>query len=267
VADVDPMTWELTASTVMAAIETTRPAAIMPVRVFGLMRNLSELADLAAGMGIPLVIDAAAALGGDRETYPIECDYVEVFSLHATKSFGIGEGGAMFANAKYDGALRRAINFGLLPDRTFGLGFNGKMSEFQAAVGLSVLEIYNDLIDGRRRMGMQYTERLRERSQLRIPSDVLLSACSNFPILMPENAPVAEIEGYSHQNGVQVRRYYYPSLASGQREGHVAAPTPVADDLSRRMLCLPLYAEAGAQEVDEIMCVFDQAGKEFGLWN
>jgi len=267
ICDVDPDSWEVSAATIRAAMDGRRPAAIMSVRPFGLVRDQGEIAELAAGWGVPLVIDAAAALGIDRSGPGPVCDYVEVFSLHATKSFGIGEGGAMFAPARLKPALERALNFGLRPDRSFDYGLNGKMSEFQAAVGLSVLGVYRDLVDGRRRMARAYADYVGGQRPLASAADVLQSACSNFPVLMPRELDVAAFADHAASLGAQVRRYYWPSLAAGFHAGSGQASTPVSEDLSSRMVCLPLYADAEEAETAELIGIFDETGRTFGLWN
>ena len=94
--DVDPATWEITPEILSDAMSRHTLAAVMPVRVFGLVRDHSELVSLALKHDVQVITDAAAALGHVRFNIPPnEARYVEVFSLHATKSFAIGEGGAI----------------------------------------------------------------------------------------------------------------------------------------------------------------------------
>jgi dTDP-4-amino-4,6-dideoxygalactose transaminase len=268
ICDVDPSSWELSADTVRAAMGGRRPAAIMSVRPFGLVRGQADLVELAAGWDIPLVIDAAAALGVDRSGPAPACDYLEVFSLHATKSFGIGEGGAVFGPARLKPALERALNFGLRADRSFDYGLNGKMSEFQAAVGLSVLKIHGELVEGRRRMARAYAGYVAGQRPLSAPAeDVLRSACSNFPVLMPRELDVGAFAEHAAGLGAQVRRYYWPSLSGGFHDGAGGRAAPVSEDLSGRMLCLPLYADAAESETAEIIGIVDETGRAFGLWN
>lgn len=95
VLDVDPETWELSVPILEAALARSDIAAIMPVRVFGFVRDHSDLIGFARRNHLPIIFDAAAALG--HVSFPIteaQSDYLEIFSLHATKSFAIGEGGA-----------------------------------------------------------------------------------------------------------------------------------------------------------------------------
>jgi dTDP-4-amino-4,6-dideoxygalactose transaminase len=252
--DVEPDTWECSARTIRQAMGDARPAAIMPVRTFGLTRDLSPLAELARRWDAPLVIDAAAALGVDRGAQPeLDCRYAEVFSLHATKPFGIGEGGAVFAPVELQDGLRSAINFGLQPDRSFGHGVNGKMSEFQAAVGLSVLETYRGMIEQRRVMVRRYLQLLNGRQMLSWPWDIEESTCATFPLVLPADADVDGFVATAGGRGALYRRYYHPTVAAGLRLAGAMEATPVAEALSSRMVCLPVYADASAHEQDELV--------------
>ncbi len=258
--DVDADTWECSADSIRRALGGRRPAAIMPVRTFGLIRDLTPIAELAREWDVPLVIDAAAALGVDRLVQPeLPCRYVEVFSLHATKAFGIGEGGAMFAPEALRERLRGAINFGLNPDRSFDYGFNGKMAEFQAAVGLSVLDVYQAMMTARRSMVEAYADHLSDRQALSWPADVAQSTCSTFPVLLPAEADLERFVSRAGELGALYRRYYFPSVAQGFRELGASVLTPVSADLSERMVCLPVYADATGAEQEELLGILSEA--------
>lgn len=256
-ADVDPDTWELCPSAVERILrEDDSVVALMPVRVFGFVRDISALRAVAAERALPIIIDAAAALGSlpMGEDRLIGRHEIEVFSLHATKSFAIGEGGALFAHGDLDIPLKRALNFGIEPSRRFGFGVNGKMSEVQAAVGHPVMEVIDSVVEGRRRMYRFYCDLVADLSNgIETARDIGPASYSNFAALFPRGTDCEAIVGVAAEAGVQLRRYYFPSLADGYT-GDVINPlgTPVADDLSKRMICFPLYSNATTQELDEI---------------
>jgi len=263
-ADVDPDTWELSPSAVERILRADDGiVALMPVRVFGFVRDLSALRAVAAARELPIIVDAAAALGGlpmgdDRLVGRHE---IEVFSLHATKSFAIGEGGALFAHGELQTPLKRALNFGIEPDRRFGFGVNGKMSEVQAAVGHPVIEAIDAVVEGRSRMYRFYCDLVADMAcGIETAKDIGPASYSNFAALFPAGTDCEAIAGHAAEEGVQLRRYYFPSLADGYT-GEVRNPfgTPVADDLSRRMICFPLYSNATADELDEIGGVIRRA--------
>src|SRR5262249_14034613 len=108
--DVSRGTWELDADAVAAAI-ADGAAAVLHVRAFGLCRDLDPLDRLCRDACVPLVVDSAAALGGrdERARAVGAAGAAEVFSLHATKSLGIGEGGVVFAQPGLAARIRRTM--------------------------------------------------------------------------------------------------------------------------------------------------------------
>ena len=137
--DCDPEILQISVDTVARALRSVDDiGAILLVRPFGIYNDTEELVALARKHGCQILIDAAAALGAPNAGQ-FDNDLVEVFSLHATKCFAIGEGGLILAPPEYEAGMRRALNFGFTEQETIGLAANGKMSEFHAAIGLSVL--------------------------------------------------------------------------------------------------------------------------------
>jgi dTDP-4-amino-4,6-dideoxygalactose transaminase len=259
--DVDPVTWELTPAIVRWALADGTLAAIMPVRAFGFLRDHGELIALARGAGIPIVFDSAAALGHVR--LPIgggdDAGYSEVFSLHATKSFAIGEGGAILCAPALAAQLRRTLNFGQNEDRSFGDGINGKMAEVQAAVGNAALDMLDGLLARRLQVAAAYMEMFRPYNALTLPVETAGCPWSLFPLLLAEGSDTAAVVEKAASRGLQLRRYYFPSLSQGYRGKDGvdmgAGPLTVSEALSRRMVCFPVYADMTSNELDEIRSV------------
>lgn len=254
--DVDPETCELCPVALSALLAQHDVAAVMPVRVYGFVRDLSPVIRLARLHGVPVVVDAAAALGVCA--IDVADDVVEVVSLHATKSFGIGEGGAIFAAPRHRAAMRSALNFGLRPDRSFGFGLNGKMTELQAAIGLAQAEQIDAQLQARRGMVREYQRRLSVIPELTYPVDPGATPWSVFPIILPRDVDAGALEKRCHEGGLFVRRYYWPSLSTFD---DLPAPsaTPVADDLALRAICLPVYSDCRPEEQDEMLAIFEDA--------
>lgn len=117
--DVCPCTWTTDTDTLDAALTASGASAAVVLRPFGLRTDLEAHAEVAERHGAVLVIDDAAGLGVDRDPPETNPRVFEAYSLHVTKPFGIGEGGAVFAHRDAEDRLRRAINFGLPnPDAT-----------------------------------------------------------------------------------------------------------------------------------------------------
>ncbi len=256
--DVSADTCEMDPDSLSKAMDEHEIAAVMPVRAYGFVRDFAPLVELARSRSAVVVVDAAAALGaGKVQTAP---DVTEVFSLHATKAFGIGEGGAIFSDAALRPRLKQAMNFGLRPDRQFDYGFNGKMSEFQAAVGLAHLSRNDALVEGRRRMADWYGRRLEAHPRVTVLANPGPTAWSNFPILLPDGADAQAFQDFCHGRGYQVRRYYWPTLHEGYAEPVLCVGgLDQASSLAKRAICLPLYPAFTDEEAAEIALVLDQA--------
>jgi dTDP-4-amino-4,6-dideoxygalactose transaminase len=174
--------------------------------------------------------------------------------MHATKPFAIGEGGAVFAHKSREFALRAALNFGLEShSRAEGplWGVNGKMSEFHAAVGLAQARRFPTALLRRRSYVEHYLQGLRAIGGVSYPTDPHAAPWQFFPILTPGVEAAERFVAYAAQQGLEIRRYYRPSLSQwpGARG---FAPCPVAEDLAQRMCVLPVRGLDFDVEADEM---------------
>ncbi|WP_197033093.1 DegT/DnrJ/EryC1/StrS aminotransferase family protein [Thiomonas sp. FB-Cd] len=256
-ADVNPQTWELDVATIQAAAEAYGGplAAVLGVRTFGMCRDWAPVQTWCDAHGLPLVLDSAAALGGALPGgVPVgRQGRMETFSLHATKVFAVGEGGAIACDAQDVSLLRRVMNFGLHDGALQGWGFNGKVSEFTAAIGLAQDAAFDAHLAARRSAATAYAELYRAEA----PAWGLASApgvppWQAYPVLAPTADLADRFEAAAARFGVQTRRYYRPALhtvagAGGDSSGQ---PLPVSADLAARMVCLPMYSrwEGGERE-------------------
>ena len=248
--DVEANTGEMSPESLERACRRYNIAAVMPVRAYGFVRDFARMIDIGRSHGATTIIDAAAALGAGR--IEVAEDVTEVVSLHATKSLGIGEGGAIFSHVSRRTAMRQAINFGLRPDRRFELGINGKMSEFQAAIGIAQLRHVEALIDGRKSMAEWYTDTLGQ-SGLSLPASNVPTPWSNYPVLLPPSVDAEAFQDACHARGLQVRRYYWPTLQNGFTDNLDRADgLEISTMLAERAVCLPLYASTDDDEREEI---------------
>ncbi|MEJ0062428.1 MAG: DegT/DnrJ/EryC1/StrS aminotransferase family protein [Alphaproteobacteria bacterium] len=133
-ADIDSASWILTPEIARNIAEKNAIAAVMPVAVYGVPVDAKAWDDFTHETGIPVLIDAAAALGAQE----IPQYGLVAYSLHATKPFGIGEGGALAGrDAERIARARELSGFGCRERITHSFGSNGKLSEYHAAVGLA----------------------------------------------------------------------------------------------------------------------------------
>ena len=182
-------------------------------------------------------------------------DAFEVYSLHATKPFAVGEGGAIQTALRHASALRSAINFGLPwnPDERPKWGINGKMPEVTAAVGLAALSVYTEALRVRQRQAARYCELFGRLDTIGIHRGVADAPWQVFPCLFPDGEAADSFVESTARLGLQVRRYYQPSLADW---GGIATADDcsISHDLARRMICLPVYSRATEGEID---CMHD----------
>lgn len=257
--DVSPETWEMTPEILEMACAQTQLAAVMPVRAFGLCRDLTPLAEVAQLRDLPMIIDSAAALGGRLEGgNPAGGQgLVEVFSLHATKVFGIGEGGALFCDEATKQHIKRICNFGQQQGEILESGLNGKMSEMHAAVGLAVLEDIDRAIAHRRQVAARYRAELSHLGWLRQAVACGAAPYQTYPLLMDSANRVDRVLAGCAARGVELRRYYRPALHLAPAfSRYPRLDVQHAENLADRMLCLPVYSDMTADEQGQVIEAF-----------
>ncbi len=249
--DVLPDTFTLDPEKVEAII-SSKTAAILAVHIFGHPCEITELSAIAEKYHIPLLFDAAHAIGSSYNNIRIgRFGTMEVFSFHATKVFPVGEGGCITTEqvdmANY---LKIARKFGDPGDEnTLFPGTNAKMQEFNAILGLSALHTLDLHIANRRKYAQYLLERLGRIPGITFQSvrPYVFTNYQNFAILID---PVQF--GMSRDNlfdalipeNIVPRKYFYPPLHHHETYlQYRSASLPVTEDISSRVLCLPFYSE------------------------
>lgn len=263
--DVDPQTWELTPDTVRQRSGVARLAGIVHVRAFGFCRDLAPMEQLASDLGIPLVVDAAAALGGrldDGRPAGLQGS-AEVFSLHATKVFAVGEGGLVITTPELARGVRQVVNFGMRDGTVVSAGMNGKLSELGAAVGLAMLERLDGHVRRRQALAQRYADALSREPRLSLATSPGRTPWQTFPVRVLEAAPertVRTIVEGCLARGVELRRYYFPALhATPYFSATVDARPETSTSLSAGMICLPIYSDMSDDEQDEVLAALRQS--------
>jgi dTDP-4-amino-4,6-dideoxygalactose transaminase len=246
--DVDRDTWCLSASLLDKTLDSEKCGAVVLVAPFGLQQNFTRHFEICAQHGIPVLIDNAAGLSSKGMSLPHESCF-EIYSLHATKPFAIGEGGAIRSRASEAEALRRALNFGLKRGSVLGgsWGINGKLPEFSAAIGLAVLEDFDRIINHRRAAALRYVDLLKGFDQLDYPMEVDRAPWQVFPVLLPSPAITSQFIKRAAEESLHVRRGYHPSLEDWPGTKKIAA-CPNARWLAERMVALPIYSDITEDE-------------------
>ena len=252
-ADIDPITFTIDPSRIEAAI-TPATTAILATHVFGIPCNVEAIEKIAQKHKLKVIYDAAHAFGVKYKGKSIlNYGNVSTLSFHATKLFHTVEGGAIITD---DDDLAHRIgymrNFGHKGQEEFwGLGVNGKNSEFHAAMGLCMLPRVNEIIEARRQAHKIYStclDVLKLQTGKQLP-DVEWNF-SYYPIVFDSERTLMAVRDALNALYIYPRRYFFPSLSTL----NYVAPgnTPIANDISCRILCLPLYFDLSEEDITRI---------------
>ena len=254
--DIDPETLNIDPKKIEEKI-TCHTVAIMPVHVFGNACEIDDIDEIAKRHGISVIYDAAHAMGVHYKGRCImEYGDMSCTSFHATKMLNTAEGGGVFTlNDELDAKLRRIRFFGfenhadIVED-----GFNGKMTEVHAAVGIANLLYLDKALADRKTKYARYKEILGQNSDIRFQKITSDCNCSYFPaIFKDENTVLKVIEALNAVN-VFPRRYFYPSVNTFSKLVPYV-PMPISEDISKRILCLPLHLRMKMEDVEEIATI------------
>lgn len=233
---------------------TEKTTAILATHVYGNPCNIEAIEHIAQKHQLKVIYDAAHCFGVKYKGQSIfNFGNVSVCSFHATKIFHTGEGGALFCTDEdtYHEMFYRH-NFGHDgPMNYHGLGINAKMSELQAAMGLSVLKYIDDIFSQRRTVCEYYEDNLNTArlKMLKIRANTDWNY-SYFPVVFETEMDLLKVERALNENNVYPRRYFYPSLT--ELPYILDAKTPIAEDIAKRVMCLPLYVGLEQVELDSI---------------
>lgn len=268
-ADIKPDDYTIDPAQIEAAI-TEETCAIVPVHVYGNLCDVDAIADIAQRHHLKVVYDAAHAFGVERAGIPCACyGDLSMFSFHATKVFNTIEGGALCFS---DPALKMKIdqwkNFGIVDPETIAyIGTNLKMNEFCAAMGLCNLRHLDEEIEKRKRATERYWDNLSGIAGIKLsmpPADIK-SNYAYMPVLFENDFPVSRDEVFVAlaEEGIGARKYFYPLISdlACYRDHHDSSSTPIARDVSSRILTLPLFADLSLTDVDRICCVIAKLGR------
>ena len=260
VMDVSSETWAIDPAELARVLRSVRVGAVMLVAPFGLRQDFSEQIDVCRHHEAAVIIDSAAGLGAGRTERPVQPDVWEVYSMHATKPFGVGEGGVVFAHPQTAEAVRAGLNFSLQAFRRADLpawGFNGKMSELHAAVGLAQVQRFAGRLSGRQAFAARYITEIGRMAGGVIADDVEASPWQIFPVLLPSRAARDRAIAFAAAEGLEIRGCYNPSLSQWPELQNTGS-CPISESLAERMIVLPVRSYAHGPEADAIL---DIAGR------
>lgn len=250
--DIEPERFTIDPEKIEGAI-TPRTRAIMPVHVFGHACDVRAIEDIARRHRLRVIYDAAHAFavsvnGRSLASY----GDISTLSFHATKLFHTLEGGAcVVRDPEVSQRLELAMRFGHEGDNHLALGINAKQDELNAAMGNVNLDHIERILADRRMIWELYESLLPDNLQRPGPDPALDYNYAYFPVLFPsEDELLASFERLERHD-IFPRRYFYPSLNTLPYLGSKSA-CPVAEDISRRIACLPLHGALDPEIVRKI---------------
>lgn len=256
--DINPDDFTMDACRLESLI-TERTCAIVPVHVYGNLCDVEKIQEIADRHGLKVIYDAAHAFGEELDGRGVGTfGDASMFSFHATKVFHTIEGGAVtFEEPWLADILYKLKNFGITGKESVEyVGGNGKMNEFQAAMGLCNLKYIDREIAKRGAVARRYRERLEGVSGIRLSAvnPRVKPNYAYFPVVF-EDCRRSRDEIYERLAKRQIfaRKYFYPCINEyGCYRGQFFGDTPVAARISRQVLTLPIYADLPLETVDEI---------------
>lgn len=278
-ADVDPATGNLTGATV-DAVRTPRTKAVLAVHQGGVPADVAALRAACAAWDLSLVEDAACAIGSTAGGKPVgHGALLAAWSFHPRKVVTTGEGGMITTDdAQWAARLRRLREHGMnasaaerhashkpLLESYLEVGFNYRMTDVQAAIGLVQLGKLDAMVTRRRALAARYETLLRDVPGLTPVRDPAHGQ-SNFQsywVLLAEDFPVGrdDLLAALAAAGVSARRGIMASHLEPAYAGHPAAPLPVTERISRDSLILPLFHTMTEAQQDRVVAVLrEQAG-------
>lgn len=248
-ADINPHTFNIDPEKIETSI-TPNTSAILGVHVFGNACDVEKIEQIAKKHDLKVVYDAAHAFDVRyKEQSILNYGDISTLSFHATKLFHTIEGGALIINN--DHLVQKArylINFGIEnPESIPELGTNAKMNEFEAAMGLCVLDEIEEIHQKRKMLFDTYAKELQNLVQFQEQNTNASKNYSYFPILLKDENQLKNIQNALNKQQILPRRYFYPSLDTL----NYIEPKQyclISRDISKRILCLPIYPDLTREE-------------------
>jgi dTDP-4-amino-4,6-dideoxygalactose transaminase len=269
--DIEEKTCNINPALIESSI-TPATTAIMPVHVYGNPCNTQAIQDVADRYGLAVIYDAAHAFGVQVNGESIlNFGDMSSLSFHATKTYNTLEGGALVVkDARTKKRIDYLKNFGFADEVTVvAPGINSKMDELRAAYGLLNLKLIDGAIEKRKQIANAYRERLREIKGISFFEDLpnVRHNYSYFPVFVDEKEFGMSRDALYQKlkdNGIFGRRYFYPLISDFPMYKGLPSSAPERLPVARKMaggvICLPIYAGLGMEEVEMICGMVENKG-------
>jgi perosamine synthetase len=259
--DVDPLTWNINPDEVEAAI-TPRTKAIMVVHLYGMPADMTRLCAIAEKYNIPLIEDAAECHGGTWNGRPVgSFGHVAAFSFYANKVITTGEGGiCVTSHADLDERMRLLRGQGMDIQRHYWhsvVGYNYRMTNIQAAMGLAQLERIDEFFAIRARIIDQYHTLLADWERVcwaQMPAEAtgvawLFTVRLQGVTREQRDAIIVEMK----QRGIETRPIFWPIDQFPPYQTFVQREFPVAERISAEGITIPTHVKLTPDQVERIV--------------
>ncbi len=262
--DSDPATWNMDVDQIEKKI-TPRTRAIMVVHIYGMPVDMDSVLELAQKYELKIIEDAAEAIGQKyKERFCGSFGEISTFSFYPNKHVTTGEGGMVLTDdKKIAERCRSARNLCFQPEKRFvhqELGWNYRMTNLQAAIGLAQLDRLDEFLNKKRRMGKLYTELLSDIKGIELPVE-LTDYAENiywvYGIVLKKQFPgdAAKIMNVLRKKGIGTRPFFWPMHEQPvlQKMGLFEGESyPVAESIARRGFYLPSGLALSEQNINDV---------------
>ncbi|WZP00191.1 DegT/DnrJ/EryC1/StrS family aminotransferase [Isosphaeraceae bacterium EP7] len=262
-ADIDPRTLNIDPSNVEALI-TPKTRAIVAVDVFGQPCPIEELRSIAEEHDLELIQDACEAIGAERNGRRVGSQArAAVFAFYPNKQITAGEGGMIVTDDRaFARVLRSLSNQGRDDDGTWmnhvRLGFNYRLDEMSAAMGLTQLGRLDEILDRRARVAARYNRRLASQDGVEIPfiaPETTRMSWFVYVVRLEEGIDRPALMAALEADGIPTRPYFVPIHLQPlyrERLGHRPGDFPVTERVAQSTLALPFFTEMTDEQIDYV---------------
>ena len=257
--DIDSETLNIDPNKIEDSI-TDKTTAIMPVHVFGNPCDISSIEGIAEKYNLKVIYDAAHAIGSQYKGRSVlSYGDISATSTHSTKLLNTAEGGGcvtldinLIERLKRIRFIGHNKNKDIVED-----GFNGKMTEVHAALGLANLKYFNDVLIDRKEKYKLYLNEFGNSENLSFQKQKFGSSNNSyFPIIFKSEKQLLKIQTALNKENIYPRRYFYPSVNTFTKVLDYKK-CKISEQISNKILCLPLFYDLEKEHIIKIVKIID----------